>query len=70
VPTKRDLAALRRTERRVLAQMRRAQRRLELRCFWSWPVGHVRDASLVCAHCGHDARLLQAVEVVVVREPR
>ena len=68
MPTKRDLADLRRAERRVLAAERRLRRRLELRCFWTWPFGHVRNAVHVCANCGHDARVPYAAEVVVVRE--
>lgn len=28
-------------ERREEARARRAQRRRELRCFWTWPFGHI-----------------------------
>jgi hypothetical protein len=68
LPTKRDLADLRRAERRILAAERRSRRRRELACFWTWPLGHVRNAIHVCMSCGHDARLPMPAEVVVVRE--
>lgn len=68
MPTKKDLADLRRAERRILAAERRERRRRELACFWRWPLGHVRSAVHVCMNCGHDARLPYQGEVVVVRE--
>jgi hypothetical protein len=55
VMSKRDLAELRRIERRVLAGIRRRRRLAQLRCFWSRPLGHVRNSVHVCVHCGHDA---------------
>jgi hypothetical protein len=68
VLTKRDLAALRRIERRILAAERRRGRLRQLSCFWSWPLGHVRDSFHICLNCGHDARLPHPAELVVVRE--
>jgi hypothetical protein len=55
VMTKRDLADLRRLERRVLAAARRERLRAHWRCFWTFPFGHRRNAAHICLFCGHDA---------------
>jgi hypothetical protein len=67
--SKRDLAELRRIERRVLAGVRRRRRLAQLRCFWSKPLGHVRNDRHVCVYCGHDAGYGQPV-LVRARAPR
>lgn len=39
------------------AKQRRAERRKEIRCFWTWPFGHHRHG-LTCVGCGHRASMM------------